>query len=882
MRRTRLPVAAAIAAAVVGATPGGATGSAVPATGSVESDRTGVGPRAAARSSLGERVLVAFDAQLPAADRAAVVAAAGARAAAPSDALGVQVLTAASPADAVLRLRGARGVRWAEREVRFRRSAEATSTPERDELGFEAAATASGGTMRGNGVTVAVIDDGVDPGNPDLSAPGKVVDGGDFTGAPGATGLTPSGDHGTAVAAIIAAEQGNGTGIVGGAPAARIASYRVFADEGNAGSPGIRAAILRAVSDGAAVINLSLGGPFRSRAVTEAIEHARASDVVTVVASGNDGTERPNFPAADRGVISVGASQQVSPGVWSVAPFSNGGSVDVIAPGVDVLTWARDPVGGSQLRWLDGTSFAAPHVAAIAAGLAATGVRGDRARAAITAAAEARAGGQPYRSGAGRADAATSYAVATGTTPYTGVFVPDGHTVANDVGRRTIEAIRWDPAVGDADDGPPTVAVTAGSVGAPSAAQRDIGTGRLHTVLTPYQAPTGGNATTSVDVVAGRPGDVAERLPLRVLAPTIGPEGVPLPSGTTVTAALVRGTESSYVRAVDLPSGPRFDVTYDMPDSAQLAELLVWAPTQPGGVASSHDVPVDGAPAPGPGTLRFPSGAASTVAYPAGRYVVGFLLDPHDELGPRQVPFAADDGVYTLRLDTPAGVALIGATTQLVSDVGTASAFVPRWTSRSTGVRYDVEWTQRYRDAAGRWYIGAWRPWSEFEGTTRTSGSFGVEGGTRAEQTKTYFLRVRAHDAVGNVSAWSAFKQYVVPVDDRYAYVRYGAGWLSRSSATAYLGTLRTTTAATSFTLAADTAGFTLVGERCPSCGLLRVRVDGGPWRSVDTWAATTRSRQQLHYTGSFGAIGRHTLEVQTLATPGRPRVSVDAIAVIR
>jgi Subtilase family len=70
----------------------------------------------------------------------------------------------------------------------------------------------------GAGLEVAVIDDGVDPGNPDLSGSGKVVDGGDCSGDSclASGGTTPSGSHGTAVAALVAASE-DAQGIVGGA-----------------------------------------------------------------------------------------------------------------------------------------------------------------------------------------------------------------------------------------------------------------------------------------------------------------------------------------------------------------------------------------------------------------------------------------------------------------------------------------------------------------------------------------------------------------------------------------------------------------------------------------------------------------------------------------
>ncbi|HVE62845.1 MAG TPA: S8 family serine peptidase [Mycobacteriales bacterium] len=842
-----------------------------------------VGPAAASPDShLTARVLARFR---PGAGRAVEFAlrSAGARPAGPADRYGVHLLLSEDPVRAVAELRKHDAVIWAEREVRYERYAETTSTQERTEVGFDEAIAASAGSMRGAGIAVAVIDDGVDPSNPDLSTPGKVVDGGDFTGEPAATGLTATESHGTAVAAIIAATQGNGVGIVGGAPDATIISYRVFDAAGGSGSAGVRAAILRAVDDGVSVINLSLGGPFRSRAVSEAIEQALAADVVTVVATGNDGTERPNFPAGDRGVLSVGATQLVG-GVWTVAAFSNGGAVDVVAPGANITSWWRDSAGVPQVQQLDGTSFAAPQVAAIAAGLASSGVRGDRARAAIAASAEAVPNGASYRAGAGRADAATAYSLATGGTPFSAVFMAGGHTVATVVGRRTVDALRWDPAIGTADDGPPTVTATSGTLGLPAQSSRDIGTGRLHRVTTTYDAPKSDPGSPSTaEVVAAGPGDVAERLPIRLVRPTNGPEGLPMASGTTQTTTLVRGTSSSYIRSITLPASPSLDVSFRTPPASALTALYVWAPMIAGGSASAYDVPVDSIEGPlGNGTLSFPSPGAARVSYPAGRYAVGFLLDPYDERRTAGTATGADDGEYFLKLDTPTGVTITGATVQLVSDRRTTSSFVVQWAARTPGVTFDVEWTQRYRNAAGQWYIGEWRPWFGFTGTSRTTGTFGEEGGTVAEPTKTYFLRVRGRDSVGNVSSWSAFRQYVVPVDDRYPFVRYTGAWSSSTADSAYLGTLHSTTAVAGLTLAADTAGFTVVGERCPTCGLLRIRVDGGSWRTVDSYASTTLARQQLLYTGSFGAIGRHTLEVQTLATRGRPRVALDAIAVIR
>ena len=169
--------------------------------------------------------------------------------------------------------------------------------------------------MRGAGVEVAVIDDGVDPDNPDLSGSGKVVDGGDCSGDSclASGGTTPSGSHGTAVAALVAASE-DAQGIVGGAPDATIVSYKVFADaEGSTTNTAVVNAMLAAAArPSVRVLNLSLSGQFSSRIERDALAVIRTSrpDLVVVAAAGNDGRELPNSPAGLDGVLSVGASGQ--------------------------------------------------------------------------------------------------------------------------------------------------------------------------------------------------------------------------------------------------------------------------------------------------------------------------------------------------------------------------------------------------------------------------------------------------------------------------------------------------------------------------------------------------------------------------------------------
>src|SRR5690242_17502019 len=163
----------------------------------------------------------------------------------------------------------------------------------------------------GEGVTVAVIDSGVDRANRAL---GKVLGGGDL--------LDPTGDgrldcvgHGTAVASLI---NGGLRGTFHGlAPKATVLSIRVTEQEEvdgatvgrTSGSAGLAIAVRRAVDQGARVINLSLVSYTDDDRVRAAVADAVAHDVVVVAAVGNraaEGDPTP-YPAAYDGVLGVGA-----------------------------------------------------------------------------------------------------------------------------------------------------------------------------------------------------------------------------------------------------------------------------------------------------------------------------------------------------------------------------------------------------------------------------------------------------------------------------------------------------------------------------------------------------------------------------------------------
>ena len=234
---------------------------------------------------------------------------------------------------------------------------------------------------KGAGVTVAVIDSGVNTGISDLT--GAVTAGPDLTGLSTRPSNAHWGEHGTWMASIIAGRghEDGLDGIIGVAPEARILSIRVIPDKDD---PGYRSydsqpeqsiqrslaeGITDAVHDGAAVISMSIGYSAPSGAVRAALQYAHQHGVVLVASSGNSGhdDERRNhgfapvsFPANYPGVISVGALNSLG----GAAGFSsNNLSVQVAAPGVRVPAQGRD-----GLYWtVDGTSPACALVAGVAA-----------------------------------------------------------------------------------------------------------------------------------------------------------------------------------------------------------------------------------------------------------------------------------------------------------------------------------------------------------------------------------------------------------------------------------------------------------------------------------------------------------------------------------
>ena len=211
----------------------------------------------------------------------------------------------------------------------------------------------------GHGVTVAVLDTGVQASHPDLR--GTVLPGKDFTGG-GGDGRTDVKGHGTHVAGIVAAARGNGVGTVGLAYHAAILPVQVLGDDGGGLLSWAAKGIIWATDAGADVINMSFGASSGNSVLDTAVAYAKSRGVVLVAASGNEGASRAYWPAAHRDVIAVGATTSAD----AVATFSNhDAALDVVAPGARVVSTCVTS------RWclMTGTSMAAPHVAAAAAAI---------------------------------------------------------------------------------------------------------------------------------------------------------------------------------------------------------------------------------------------------------------------------------------------------------------------------------------------------------------------------------------------------------------------------------------------------------------------------------------------------------------------------------
>jgi type VII secretion-associated serine protease mycosin len=225
-------------------------------------------------------------------------------------------------------------------------------------------------TTRGEGVTIAVIDTGIDGSHPDLR--GAVVGGTDFSGLGARNGQTPVGtgeesDHGTMVASLAAGRgSADDTGVIGVAPDADLLSISIgFGTEARDSDEQVAEAVTWAVDNGADIINMSLTRNTLSWPVSwdKAFLYAMEHDVVVVAAAGNrgSGTSAVGAPATMPGVLTVAGVDR--DGEASLDASAQGITIGVSAPSENLL----GAVPGDDVVTWNGTSGATPIVAGVVA-----------------------------------------------------------------------------------------------------------------------------------------------------------------------------------------------------------------------------------------------------------------------------------------------------------------------------------------------------------------------------------------------------------------------------------------------------------------------------------------------------------------------------------
>jgi len=229
---------------------------------------------------------------------------------------------------------------------------------------------------QGEGVTVAVIDTGLDYTHPDIAAnvwnnsseiPGNNIDddkngyiddsrGWDFTTCSKFNSLgctqpknqdnnpVDGNGHGTHVSGTIAAIANNQIGIVGVAPLSKIMPLKALTDEGSGTLEDIAAAVKYAADNGADVINASLGGPGESLLLRDVFSYAADRGVVTIVAAGNEDADIQGYtPASLESVLAVASTDEKD----AKSDFSNFSVSPVYGPKYPSRVAIAAPGGGS-------------------------------------------------------------------------------------------------------------------------------------------------------------------------------------------------------------------------------------------------------------------------------------------------------------------------------------------------------------------------------------------------------------------------------------------------------------------------------------------------------------------------------------------------------
>jgi thermitase len=335
----------------------------------------GSGGMALAQGCVPDELLVKFQPGTPAAARAAVHRAVGGTVCGRVAALDVDVVALpphVAPQQAAAIYARSATVQYAEPEPVFT----ATSIPNDPSFAQQWGLTkiqapqAWDVALGSAGISIAILDSGIDPSHPDLAA--KIVASQNFSSSSTVDDVY---GHGTHLAGIAAAITNNGVGIAGVGANCTLMNGKVMEDDGRGASAAALAqGITWAADSGAKVICMSLGSPTSSQTVAAAVDYAWTAGAVLVASAGNSGNSAPNYPAAYPQCISVAATDPSDQREVQATGASTFGSwVDVAAPGAGILStlpthrFALQSEGLSlNYGALSGTSQSAAFVAGLA------------------------------------------------------------------------------------------------------------------------------------------------------------------------------------------------------------------------------------------------------------------------------------------------------------------------------------------------------------------------------------------------------------------------------------------------------------------------------------------------------------------------------------
>ncbi|MBE0451820.1 MAG: S8 family serine peptidase [Clostridia bacterium] len=210
-------------------------------------------------------------------------------------------------------------------------------------------------TLGSPNVVIAVLDTGISSGNFDMQ--GNVIGGYNFISDN--TNYADDNGHGTMVASVAAGITDNGYGIAGISGKSKLLAVKVMNSSGSGTYSTMIKGIEYAVSNGANVINMSIGGRTVSTALKLAVDNAISSGVTVVAAAGNEGSTSLSYPAAFENVIGVGA----------VDFYNNKTSYSNTGQGITLMAGgsARVATTTTYIGTASGTSFASPYVAGLVA-----------------------------------------------------------------------------------------------------------------------------------------------------------------------------------------------------------------------------------------------------------------------------------------------------------------------------------------------------------------------------------------------------------------------------------------------------------------------------------------------------------------------------------